>query len=180
MAMVRPDARRPATRLDRLVVVGLRVAAGLLWITNLGWKVPPRFGEGIPDDAPADLYQWTSSAVDYPFLPPYSWVVEHWILPNFTLFAWGVVAAEAAVGIFLILGLATRFWAVIGAAQSLVIMFTVANAPHEWLWAYVLMILLHAAIFATAAGRYAGLDAVLRPAWQRSGSRAARLLGVAS
>lgn len=179
--MADPAARRPATRLDRAVVAGLRVAAGLLWITNLGWKVPPRFGEGAPDDARDDLYQWTSHAVEHPFLPPYSWVVEHWILPNFGLFAWGVVLAEAAVGIFLLLGLATRFWAVIGALQSLVIMFTVANAPGEWVWAYVLMILVHAAIFATAAGRYAGLDGVLRPVWQqRSGSRAARILVRAS
>jgi thiosulfate dehydrogenase [quinone] large subunit len=42
------------------------------------------------------------------------------------------------------------------------------------------MAMVHAALFATAAGRHFGLDGVLRPGWRRSGSRAARLLVVAS
>lgn len=170
----------PGTALERSIVVVLRVAASLLWITNLGWKVPPRFGQGVPEGAPQDLYQWTSHAVSDPFLPPYSWLVEHVVLPNFTAFAWTILLTELALGAFLLLGLATRLWAAVGAAVSLTILLTVSGAPGESVWFYLLMILAHAAIFATAAGRYAGLDGVLRPYWRRSGSRFTRLLEVVS
>jgi thiosulfate dehydrogenase [quinone] large subunit len=42
-----------------------------------------------------------------------------------------------------------------------------------------LMLLVHLALFATAAGRYAGLDGLLRTSWQRRSSWA-RLLVRAS
>jgi thiosulfate dehydrogenase [quinone] large subunit len=87
-----------------------------------------------------------------------------------------VLLVEAALGAFLLIGLATRFWALIGIAQTVVIALSVLNAPHEWYWSYSLMLLVHVALFATAAGRYAGLDGVLRPGWQLSRSWAARLL----
>jgi thiosulfate dehydrogenase [quinone] large subunit len=79
-----------------------------------------------------------------------------------------------------LIGLATRFWALIGVAQTVVIMLSVLNAPHEWYWSYLLMLLVHLALFATAAGRYAGLDRLLRTDWQYSGSFWARLLVRAS
>jgi thiosulfate dehydrogenase (quinone) large subunit len=60
------------------------------------------------------------------------------------------------------------------------IALSVLNAPHEWYWSYLLMLLAHVALFATAAGRYAGLDSVLRPSWELSRSWAARLLVWAS
>jgi thiosulfate dehydrogenase (quinone) large subunit len=69
---------------------------------------------------------------------------------------------------------------VIGVAQTVVIMLSVLNAPHEWYWSYLLMLLVHVALFATAAGRYAGLDGLLRTSWQRSRSLWARLLVRAS
>lgn len=173
--------RVPApARLDRGVLAVIRVAAGVLWIGNVGWKVPPDFGQHAGPEAPRDLYQWTRYAVDEPVFGPYAWLVEHLVLPNFTAFAWTVLLVESALGAFLLIGLATRLWAVIGAAQTVAIMLSVANAPGEWIWSYLLMILVHAAIFATAAGRYAGLDAVLRPGWEASRSRTARLLVVAS
>ena len=102
--------------------------------------------------------------------------MERFVLPNFTFFGWMVLLIEAALGAFLLIGLATRFWALIGIAQTVAIALSVLNAPHEWYWSYLLMILVHVALFATAAGRYAGLDGVLRPSWQLSGSWAARLL----
>lgn len=166
--------------LDRGVLAVVRVATAVLWIGQVAWKVPPHFGEGAPEEDPDDLYQWTSHAVEDPVFAPYTWVVEQLVLPNFAVFGWLVLLAESALGAFLLIGLATRFWAVVGVAQSLAIMLSVGNAPGEWIWTYVLMMLLHAAIFAAAAGRCYGLDGVLRPLWQRSGSRTSRLLEVAS
>jgi hypothetical protein len=37
------------------------------------------------------LWFWTHLAVDHPVFPPYSWLVEHLVLPNFTAFGWLVL-----------------------------------------------------------------------------------------
>lgn len=164
-------------RADRSALAVVRVGVALLWIQNAGWKVPPRFGEG---PSPEGLYTFTRFAVEYPVLPPYAWLVEHVVLPNFTFFGWGVLLAEASLGAFLLVGLATRLWALVGLGQTVAITLSVLNAPHEWHWSFLLMVLAHLALFATAAGRFAGIDGLLRPRWQRSRGRLARMLVWAS
>ena len=169
-----PDAvPLPPSRLNRALLAIVRIGVGLLWLQNVGWKTPPNFGRGDP---PGGLYLSASYAVSHEVLRPYAWLMERFVLPNFTFFGWIVLLVEAALGAFLLIGLATRFWALIGIAQTVVIALSVLNAPHEWYWSYSLMLLVHVALFATAAGRYAGLDGVLRPGWQLSSSWAARLL----
>ncbi len=160
------------SRLARGGVAALRIGVALLWIQNVGWKVPPDFGE----DANTGLYFFTRFAVDRPVFPPYAWFVEQVVLPNFPFFGWMTLLIEAGLGAFLLIGLATRFWAVVGLAQSLAIMLSVLNAPNEWHWSYYLMILTHIAVFATAAGRSFGVDGVLRPGWQKSTGRLGPLL----
>jgi thiosulfate dehydrogenase [quinone] large subunit len=178
------DTDRPAravpflpSRIDRAVIAMVRIGVALLWLQNLSWKTPPDFGEGDP---PGGLYLSTTYAVSHEVLHPYAWLVERLVLPNFTFFAWMVLLVEASLGAFLLVGLATRFWALVGIAQTVVIMLSVVNSPDEWIWSYLLMLLVHAALFATAAGRYGGLDGVLRPEWQGSQSWLARLLVRAS
>jgi len=166
----------PNRRMDRALIAALRIGVAVLWIQNTGWKRPPDFGE----DSGRGLYMWTKFAVDREVFAPYAWFVEHVVLPNFTLFGWLTLIVEASLGAFLLVGLATRLWAAVGVAQSLAIMLSVLKAPHEWHWSYFLMILAHLVIFATAAGRTAGLDGVLRPRWRQSKSKAARLLMRAS
>ena len=149
----------------------------MLGSQTVGWKVPPDFGQGV---RPKGLYQLTNYAVEHPVFPPFSWLVEHVILPNFAFFAWMVLLAEASLGAFLLVGLATRFWALVGIVQTTAITLSVLNAPNEWHWSYLLMLLVHAAVFATAAGRYAGLDGLLRPRWQSSTKPISRLFVRAS
>jgi len=160
------------SRLTQACIAVVRIAVAFLWIQNVGWKVPPDFGRA--DDG--GLYHFTRFAVDQPVLPPYAWFVEHVVLPNFTFFGWVTVITEAALGAFLLIGLATRFWAVVGVLQSLVITLSVLHAPNEWHWSYYLMILAHVALFATAAGRSFGVDGVLRPYWLQSRGRLAGVL----
>jgi len=160
-------ARSIEDRVSAAIPPVIRIAIGLLWLTNAAWKVPPDF---------ETLRRFTAQAVRYPVFGPFSWLVENVVLPNFTPFGWGVLLLESALGAFILLGLATRFWAVIGMLQTIAIALSAMNAPHEWSWSYYLMFLAHLAIFATAAGRTAGFDGVLRPAWARSRSRAAWLL----
>jgi thiosulfate dehydrogenase (quinone) large subunit len=165
------------SRMDRAVISIVRVGVALLWVQNVGWKTPPDFGQGDP---PGGLYQSASYAVIHEVFHPYAWLMDRLVLPNFTFFGWMVLLVEASIGAFLLIGLATRFWALVGVAQTVAIILSVLNAPHEWYWSYLLMLLVHLALFATSAGRYAGLDGLLRPGWQRSPSWWARWLVRAS
>jgi thiosulfate dehydrogenase [quinone] large subunit len=155
------------SRTDSWLVAGLRIGVALLWIENAGWKTPPEF---------ASLRKYTSYAVEYPVLAPFSWLVDTIVLPWFTLFGWLTLLLEASLGAFLLIGLATRLWALVGLGQTTAITLSVLNAPHEWEWSYYLMALAHVALFATAAGRSFGFDGLLRPVWEGSSSRGARLL----
>lgn len=157
------------TRLARGVLALARIGVGYLWIQNVSWK--------DPSNDFAALRSFTQLAVDRPVFPPYAWLVENVVLPNMVLFGWVTLLVEAGLGAFLLVGLATRLWALIGVAQSLAIALAVLNTPHEWPWAYYLMILIHLAFFATAAGRAYGVDGVLRPTWQASSHPLARVMG---
>lgn len=70
-----------------IVLTGLRLLAGLIWLYNVVWKVPPDFGER----GRRDLYHFTHLAVEHPVFTPFSWVIEHAVLPYFTAFGWGVL-----------------------------------------------------------------------------------------
>jgi len=164
------------SRVSRWAVAAARVAVAFLWIQNAYWKVPPDFGQRRG----TDLYRSTRYAVDHPVFAPYAFVVKHVVLPNFTFFGWLTLLLEASLGAFLLIGLATRLWALVGVAQSLVIALSVLNAPGVWHWAYYLMIAAHLMLFAVGAGRCGGLDGVLRPVWQASHSPWSRLLVRAS
>ena len=144
-----------ATRISAFVV---RMTVALLWLENLSWKVPPDFGSNND----AGLYHFTRLAVEYPVLAPYSALVENVVLPNFTVFAWGVYITEICLGVFLVLGLATRFWALVGVAQAVAIFLSLGAAPNEWKWSYFLMMAAHVAVLGFAAGRVWGLDSVVR------------------
>ena len=167
-------APRPAdaTVTMRGGIAVVRVGVALLWIQNVAWKVPPDFGE----NSKGGLYNWTRWAVEREVFAPWAWFVEHVVLSNFVFFGWLTLLVEASLGAFLLIGLATRFWALAGVAQTIVITLSVLHAPNEWHWSYFLMLLTHIGLFAAAAGRYYGIDGLLRPAWLRSANPAARLL----
>lgn len=156
----------------RIAMAVVRIALGLLWIQAAGWKSPPDFGR----DNGSGLFRFTGYAVEHPVFPPFSWLIEHVVLPNFVLFGYLTLLLEAGIGAFLLVGLATRFWAALGIVQTAAITLSVLNAPHEWPWAYYLMFAAHVVVLASAAGRTVGLDGLLRPVWRRSTGRVAPLL----
>jgi thiosulfate dehydrogenase [quinone] large subunit len=160
-----------SSRLSRVLVTVTRVGLALLWMQGAGWKTPPRFEA---------LHKWTSYAVSRPVLEPWAWFVDNFVLPNFIFFGWTTLLVEASLGAFLLVGLATRLWALVGIGHTLVITLSTLYAPHEWVWSYLLMLLMHIAVFATAAGRFGGVDGLLRPRWQHATGRLARLLVRAS
>ena len=159
----------PQAKSGQIALTGLRLLAGLMWVENVVWKVPPDFGQRTR----GGLYFWTTRAVEFPVWKPYSWLVEHLVLPNFTLFGWGVFVVESALAVLLLTGTAVRLAALLGVAQSIAIGLSVAEAPNEWPWAYAMMIGIHAVLVFAPSAQYAAVDAL------RNGDTASarRLLG---
>ncbi|MGH3557106.1 MAG: Rv1678 family membrane protein [Mycobacterium sp.] len=164
----------PPTRLSGIALAGLRILAGLMWLYNVVWKTPPDFGE----NGRGGLCRFTHFAVDHPVFPPYSWLVEHVVLPNFTAFGWLVLVVETLLAVLLLTGTAVRLAALIGVGQSLAITLSVAEAPGEWPWAYAMMVGIHLVLLLTPCAQYAAVDAIRAAAV--AGNRAPvarRLLG---
>jgi len=161
-------AADPVPRQQAVAAAFLRILLGLMWLYNVSWKRPPDFGE----DTNTGLYKFTAFAVNDPVFPPYSWIVEHAVLPNIEVFGWGVLIAETALAVLLLTGAWVRLAALLGIAQSLAIGLSVAYGPHEWPWAYWLMIGGHVVILFSSAGRVFAVDAV------RSRTGSARGLGL--
>lgn len=166
------DTGRPT----RAVLAAVRIAVGFMWLQNVNWKRPPDFGQAAHNG----LYQYTEDAVKHPVLGAFSWLVQNVIDPNFALFGWGVLIAEFCLGAFLLVGFLTRFWAAIGILQTIAITLSVLNTPGEWQWSYYLMFAAQFVILATAAGRIAGVDGLLRPRWSLTHGRPARIAMVLS
>ncbi len=141
-------------RASGAALTALRITVGLLWLYNVSWKRPPDFGESSGNG----LYGFTKAAVDHPVFPPFSWVVEHLVLPQFTAFGWMVLAAETVLAVLLLTGTLVRVAALVGLGQSLAIGLSVAQAPGEWPWSYWMMIAIHVALVFTASARYAAVD----------------------
>lgn len=162
----------PPARAGGVSLTILRMVAGLLWLAHVWWKVPPDFGE----DRRTGLWFWTHLAVDHPVFPPYSWLVEHLVLPNFTPFGWLVLVVETLVPVLLLTGTAVRLAALIGIGQSLAIGMSVAQAPNEWPWAYAMMISIHLVLLLAPSAQYAAVDAVRAARRDGDAASAARRL----
>lgn len=154
----------PGSRIERLAPVLLRVTAGLLWLSNVGWKTPPDFGRSA--DRCSGLCRFVEAGVDDAVIPPWGWVLENIVSPNLSAFGYLTLVTEFLLAVLLLSGTLTRAAALVGFGQSIAIGLTVANAEGEWYWSYLLMAALHVAVFAMAAGRSYGVDAMLR---QRGG-----------
>lgn len=129
----------------------LRIGAGLLWLSNVGWKVPPDFGRS--GKGCRGLCAFVNQGVDHGAVAPWRWVLEEVVSPNLGLFGWITLLVEFALAAALLSGRYTRVAALVGLGQSMVIGLSVANAPDEWYWSYALMVLVHLGVFATASRR---------------------------
>lgn len=148
----------PATsappRGNAIALAALRILLGLLWLYNVSWKRPPDFGRS----SGSGLYGFTKDAVDHPVFPPYSWVVETFVLPNFVAFGWMVLVVETLLAVLLLTGTLVRVAALVGVGQSLAIGLSVAQTPGEWPWSYWLMIGAHVVLVLCASGAVLAVD----------------------
>lgn len=166
LAWVVSPATDPGNRPQAVAGAAVRIAVGVMWLTNAGWKTPPTFGQADG----SGLFAFTSDAIAHPVFPPFSFAIEHLVLPVFPAFGWGVLLAESALAVMMLSGSWVRIAALLGIAQSLAIGMSVANTPNEWPWSYLLMIAVHAVLLVLPAGRILGVDGV------RAGATSARTL----
>ena len=120
-------------------LAGLRILAGVIWLANLTWKLPPNFGK---DDPEGLLYSF-NRAEQYAVVEPLRNLMHDVVIPHFTLFGWLVFGVELVAGVLLTLGFMTRLGGLIGTVQAIVIMALIVQAPNEWLWTYVMLVILN-------------------------------------
>lgn len=144
-----------------LIILALvRIFVGYLWFQQLFWKLPPDF---------AGLHRYVVREGLYTFVPGYSWIIQHIFLPNFILLGAGTWTAELLVSISLLLGVFSRFGALLATLLAVQLYVGLAVAPGEWYWTYGMLVLLGIAIAAIPAGRRLGIDQWLAPRLQAAG-----------
>jgi len=91
------------------------------------------------------------------------------VVPNWFLFAVGQTIGETLVAVLLILGLATRWAAVLGLLLALNLALTVAFGVNDdgFRWLYYLAVIANAQVIVSGAGRYAVANAKWMPAFLR-------------
>jgi TQO small subunit DoxD len=152
--------RRRTDALFERMALGLalaRIAAGGIWLLNLGWKLPPDYGR---HDA-RGLHYWLEVARAHAVTSPLRAFVRDVVLPHYTVFGTLVFCVEAVAGVLLLTGFSTAIGATLGTAQAIAIGLLVANAPGEWRLAYVMMAFLNALPLIAPADLRLSLDARL-------------------
>ena len=147
----------PAQRSIRHVGVGvLRVLVGTMWWQQSLWKVPPHYDWG--------LIHWMQEMVEHASTSLQSDLVRDLVLPNIAFFGPLVYAIEVAIAVSLILGVATRVGALLGALMAINLWLGLYNAPGEWPWTYMFLVILQLIYLIDPPGRSLGVDAL---AWRR-------------
>jgi uncharacterized membrane protein YphA (DoxX/SURF4 family) len=139
---------------SELVVTALRVLMGVLWLSNLTWKLPPDFGR---HDRRGLLYSF-HQAEHHAIGEPLRRFMTHVVIPHFTFFGWEVFAVEAVAGVLLLLGWHTRAGAVVGLAQAIAITVLTVRAPDQWAWGYGLFVAVSLALVVAPGNARWSLD----------------------
>ena len=135
----------------------IRIFVGLLWFQQLAWKMPPSFG---------GLRSYVMREALHPLVPGYGFLITHLFLPNFTLLGVFVWTSELLVGLSLLLGVFTRFGALLSTLLAVQLYIGLAYAPGEWYWTYGMLVLLGVTMIAAPVARRLSLDRALIP-WLR-------------
>ncbi len=183
-------------RLGRSSQIGVglvRIVIGLLWLTQLFWKLPPTFGCPTPfafstkTQITSGLCDWIGREAAYagnlhvlnfdlhlaggsnfsidlsPISSAYGGFLNGFVLPNFSWMAWAIFGLESLITLTVLLGLFGRLGALLGTLQALNLTIGLLPVPGEWEWTYLMLTAINFTLLITAANRYVGLDGWLRP-----------------
>jgi uncharacterized membrane protein YphA (DoxX/SURF4 family) len=137
-----------------VTLAGMRALMGIIWLSLLVGKLPPRFGRNDRDG----LMHTFRLARQYALTGPLRGLVHRLVIPHFTLFAWLTFLFGLLVGLLLLTGFCTRIGAWLGLALALVIVLFLGDAPHTWRFALVLLVAWHVVLLATPSARRLSLD----------------------
>ena len=137
----------------------LRVIIGIMWWQQSLWKIPPHYDWG--------LIHWMEVMVEHASTQLQSALVRDLVLPNIAVFGPLVYAIEVAIAVSLILGVVTRLGAALGALMAINLWLGLYNAPGEWPWTYMFLVVLQLIFLLNPPGRSLGVDAI---AWRREGT----------
>jgi hypothetical protein len=140
-----------------LTLAGVRVFMGVFWLVNLLWKLPTDFGKGEYWGLPRTL----EVARTHAFSPPLRRLVDDVLIPHLSIVGWLVFGLGLITGLTLVFGLLTRLGAFLGLLQAIAITALVANAPGEWLYGYLMLILLSGLLLVLPVSRRMSLDDAL-------------------
>jgi uncharacterized membrane protein YphA (DoxX/SURF4 family) len=177
METERPGGTGWFSTMTALWPLGLaRIVYGLLWWQQSKWKVP---SDDFGRKSGGGLWYWVQQEIQYPTVSAYKAFLVNVLVPNWSFFGWMTLITETFIGATLILGLFTRFGALVALGMAANITIGILSVPHEWAWTYTMLIMLAAIFLLTGAGRSFGVDAFLAPRVERAaseGNRAAALL----
>jgi thiosulfate dehydrogenase [quinone] large subunit len=154
----------------------VRLLYGALWWQQSKWKVP---SDDFGRRSGGGLWYWVQQEIQHPTVPAYRDFLVNVMIPNWTFFGWMTLITETFIGATLILGLFTRLGSLVAVGMALNISIGIISVPHEWVWTYVMLVMLPAVFLFTDAGRSFGLDSLLAPRLDRAaagGHRLARLV----
>ena len=153
----------PAQRNARHIGIALlRFVVGCMWWQQSLWKIPPHYDWG--------LIHWMQEMVEHASTELQSVLVRDLVLPNIAVFGPLVYAIEVAIGVSLILGLFTRLGAALGALMAINLWLGLYNAPGEWPWTYMFLVVIQLLFLIYPPGRSLGLDVLLQRHETRKGA----------
>ena len=154
--LARDESQR---NLEAISTYVLRFFVGCMWWQQTLWKLPPTYTD-LPDGS-GGLRYWVSKMVTGAAFSWHSDFVQYVVQPFFLFFAPLVYAAEVFIGISLMLGLAMRFGALLGALMAVNLWLGLYRTPNEWPWTYFFLIVIQLLFVIYRAGRSLGADALI-------------------
>jgi uncharacterized membrane protein YphA (DoxX/SURF4 family) len=149
----------PAQRTPRAIALWvLRLLVGSMWWQQTLWKIPPNFG---------GLRYWMEQEAAHASVALLSVFVGDLVLPNLSLFGPLVYLTEVVIGVSLLLGLFSRFGALLGALMGINLWLGLYSAEGEWPWTYMFLVIIQVLFIIDPPGRVLGADVLLR---RRAGS----------
>jgi hypothetical protein len=182
---MKPSIDQKLTRIGLFVT---RIVVGLLWFSQLWWKLPPTFGCPTPfafstrDKVTSGLCDWIGReaayagnlhafnldlhligrpdfSIDLSFLSTgFGGFLNGFVLPNFGWMAWIIFAMELFITVSILFGILGRLGALVGTAQALNLAIGLLPVPGEWEWTYIMLTALNFVLLMTAANRAIGID----------------------
>jgi TQO small subunit DoxD len=157
-----PEQRRA----ESVTIWLFRLLIGAMWYQGTTWKLPLPVSDAFA--------YWLGETAKYAAFPFIRSLVTNVFQPLLPVVGTLIYFAELFFAVTITLGVLTRLGALLALGQATFLWIGLYQAPNEWPWNYVFLMIVHGFFIVIAAGRYLGVDAILR----RPGAAADRATGL--